>query len=113
MISKKYKKDSPCCEVTFSLPLEAAPDAGEIRVVGDFNNWNWEAGLQMKATKKGYRATIELEPGRQYEFRYLLDNERWENDWDADDYVPSPFEGVHNCVVSLVEGEAKTVTESA
>jgi 1,4-alpha-glucan branching enzyme len=105
MINKKYQKDNTCCEVTFSLPLEAAPDAQEIRVVGDFNHWNWEEGVPMKAAKKEYRATVELEPGRQYEFRYLLDNERWENDREADGYVPSPFEGVHNCVVSL---EAET-----
>ncbi len=24
-------------------------------------------------------------------FRYLLDGERWENDWAADGYVPNPF----------------------
>ena len=114
MINKKYQKDNACCDVTFSLPLEVAPDAREVRVVGDFNNWNWEEGLPMKATKnkKEYRATVELEPGRQYEFRYLLDNERWENDREADDYVPSPFEGVHNCVVSL-EAEVSAPVESA
>lgn len=35
----------------------------------------------------------------------MLDNERWENDREANGYVPSSFEGVHNCVVSL---EAET-----
>lgn len=64
MINKKYQKDTACCEVTFSLPLEAAPNAREVRVVGDFNHRNWEAGVLMKATKKAYRATVEIEPGQ-------------------------------------------------
>lgn len=61
MINKKYEKDNAYCEVTFSLPLEAAPDAREVRVVG---HRNWEAGVLMKATKKAYRATVEIEPGQ-------------------------------------------------
>jgi 1,4-alpha-glucan branching enzyme len=112
MINKKYQKNKDLCKVTFSLPLEAAPNAQDVRVVGDFNNWNWEKGLPMKPTKKDYQASVELEPGRRYEFRYQMDNGDWENDWDADDYVPSPFEGVHNCVVSL-EAEASASVESA
>jgi hypothetical protein len=28
-----------------------------------------------------------------YRFRYLLDDERWENDWSADDYVANEFGG--------------------
>ena len=32
-----------------------------------------------------------LEAGKSYRFRYLLDGERWENDWDADAYKPNEF----------------------
>ena len=41
-----------------------------------------------------------LEAGRQYRFRYWLDNERWENDWAADAYLPNPF-GSEDSVVAI------------
>ena len=41
-----------------------------------------------------------LPPGRAYRFRYLLDGHRWENDWDADAYVPNGF-GSDDSVVDL------------
>jgi len=47
-----------------------------------------------------FSLTIELQPGRAYRFRYLLDGERWENDWDADAYVPNAF-GTDDSVVDL------------
>jgi len=31
-------------------------------------------------------------------FRYLVDGERWENDWAADAYVPNPFGGEDSVV---------------
>jgi hypothetical protein len=43
---------------------------------------------------------VELEPGRQYQFRYLLDGERWCNDWHADAYVANQM-GTDNCVAAL------------
>ncbi len=36
---------------------------------------------------------VVLGAGRTYRFRYLLDDERWENDWEADSYVPNEFGG--------------------
>jgi hypothetical protein len=41
---------------------------------------------------------LELEPGREYPFRYLVNGEHWCNDWHADAYVPGDF-GEDNCVV--------------
>ena len=41
-----------------------------------------------------------LEAGQRYQFRYLLDGVRWENDWDADGYAPNPFNG-ENSVLDL------------
>ena len=101
MIKKQYLKSKPSCKVTFTFPKEAVVDATEIRVVGDFNNWDWESGTIMKATKTEYKATIELPTGNNYEFRYLMANGGWANDWDADAYVPSPYYGIDNSVVTI------------
>jgi hypothetical protein len=35
--------------------------------------------------------TVSLQAGETYRFRYLVDGERWENDWGADGYMPNPF----------------------
>jgi hypothetical protein len=110
MLEKNYLKTRPVCKVTFTLPLEAAPEAHHVQLLADFNDWGRRhPGVEMKKTKHGYRTTVELEPGRRYEFRYLIDHARWENDWHADGYVPSPFAGIDNSVLILesVEGPSK------
>ncbi len=92
-LKKQYLKSRPICKVTFMLPKVAAPDAKAITVVGDFNNWDKESS-KMKRHKNGnFTATLELEKGKDYRFRYLVDGNRWENDWNADRYMPNPFGG--------------------
>ncbi len=90
-IKKQYLKNRPNCKVTFRLPKEAAHDANEVTIVGDFNNWD-KGATPLKRQKDGeFSATLELECGREYRFRYLVDGQRWENDWNADRYEPNPF----------------------
>lgn len=107
MIKKQYLKNKPICKVTFSLPIEAAVDANEVRLLGDFNNWSWDDAMPMNLNKAEYTAMIELEAGRRYEFRYLIDSHIWENDWEADDYIPSPYDGIYNSVVMLEMAEVE------
>ena len=101
MIAKKFLKSKPVCKATFTLPTEAVQGAKKVVLVGDFNDWDAEAGIKMKKQKDVYKTTVELETGKEYEFRYLLDGETWENDWAADKYVATPF-GVENSVVSTL-----------
>ena len=55
----------------------------------------------MKKLKTGdFTITLEVEPGREYQFRYLIDELRWENDWNADKYVKSPY-GSDNSVITV------------
>ncbi len=105
MLKKKYLKTRPVCKVTFSLPVDAVGEAREVKLVGDFNGWSWTEGVLMQATKKEYKTTLELETGRSYEFRYLIDQSTWLNDHAADSYTPSPFYGIDNSVVVLEAGE--------
>jgi len=107
MLKKQYLKSKPVCKVTFSLPAFAAEGAQEVKVLGDFNDWSWENGITMKAKKDEYQAVAELEAGRHYQFRYLIDETYWENDHQADAYVPSGVQGVENSVVVV---EATTTT---
>ena len=98
-LKKQYLKSRPTCKVTFRLPKEAAVAAKKVTIVGEFNNWKEDA-TPMKRTREGaFVATMELMTGREYEYRYLLDDDRWENDWEADKYVPTPFGGSENSVV--------------
>ena len=54
----------------------------------------------MKRLKNGgFVATLDLDPGHEYEYRYLLDGKVWENDWQADKYVPTQFGDTENSVV--------------
>ena len=103
MIKKQYLKGKSVCKVTFTLPTEAAVDAKEVRILGEFNDWNWEKSSPMKALKTEFKTTLELPTGQPYQLRYMIDNERWENDWNADDYVTTPFLGVTNSVVIVEE----------
>jgi len=97
-IKKVYLKSKDVCKVTFRLPKIAAPGAKKACIVGDFNNWNIYATPMKKLKSGDFTITLELEPGEEYQFRYLIDDDRWENDWNADKYVKSPF-GSENSVV--------------
>ncbi len=75
--------------VTLRVPAEAA--AKSVDVVGEFTDWRMVA-MQTDADGSMF-ATFDLRVGRAYRFRYLIDGERWENDWAADSYVPNDYGG--------------------
>jgi len=100
-IKKRYLKSKPICKCTFTLPKDAAPKAETVTLVGDFNGWSHEK-TPMKRLKTGdFKLEMDLEAGQQYQYRYLIDGRVWENDWEADDYVPVPELAVENSVVRL------------
>lgn len=89
MIRKIYTKTGRSCRVTFELPAEVGAETAIL--CGEFNEWN-ETAKPMKQGKDGsFTQTISLKPGQSYRFRYLLDGQRWENDWEADDYLLNSF----------------------
>lgn len=97
-LKKQFSKSKPDCNVTFNLPEEAVTGDKEVRLVGEFNDWDWEAGVPMKLQNGNYTAKLALTKDRSYQFRYAIDNQEWENDWEADEYTPTPY-GVENSVV--------------
>lgn len=99
-VEKKYLKSKPTCKVKFVAPEPLRKEAKKIYLAGDFNDWHFEE-TQLKKQKDGCLATtLELKTGEEYQYRYVLDGERWENDYEADKYVPSDV-GVENSVVVL------------
>ncbi len=83
-IKKQFLKSKPVCKVSFSVTAENAVGAKSIQILGEFNNWN-HSTISMKELKSGaFSQTINLEQDKEYQFRYLIDGEKWINDVDAD-----------------------------
>src|SRR5688572_12351442 len=88
-IDKQPSSKNGTTRVTLRIPAEAG--AATAQVLGDFNDWTpTDMG---PSDDGGYELALDLEKGRSYRFRYLLDNRRWENDWQADSYVPNEYGG--------------------
>ena len=98
---KKYLKSKPVCKVTFSMPKKAFESSKKVHIVGDFNDWQTDATPMKKLKNGDYKAIIDLPSGNEYQYRYLADGQQWINDWDADNYVPSPFAGEDNSVIVI------------
>jgi hypothetical protein len=98
-IRKEYLNDANLCRVTFKLPKKATNESESVCVVGDFNNWDISVNPMTKTKKEDWTARIDLETGKEYQFRYLIDESSWENDWDADRYVKSCYGDCDNSVV--------------
>jgi len=98
-LTKKYLKSRPVSKVTFKVSPELASGATTAALVGDFNNWDPRATVMRRLKSGEFKATLDLEVGREYQFRYLLDENNWTNDDAADRYVPAGIEGAENSVV--------------
>lgn len=92
MFKKRYLKSGKV-KVEFTLPDAIAAEATSAYLVGDFNNWDESATPMTKFKNGKFKVSIEVEPNREYQFRYLVNGNQWHNDWDADRYVANPFSG--------------------
>jgi len=92
----KRTVDEGMVAVTFSVPPELG--AREAYVVGSCTAW---AEVPMNPCDDGsFELVVELPAGQRHQFRYLLDGQRWENDWTADEYVPNAYGGDDSVVVT-------------
>ncbi len=98
--SKQYFHGGSKCKVTFRLPNEAATDAKKVTIVGDFNDWDTASTTMKQGTRGDYLITIELKSNMDYRFKYLIDGQHWENDWEADSYIANDV-GSEDSVVSV------------
>ncbi len=97
---KKRKLARGKVRVTFSMP--SAAGVTQLNLVGDFNEWNETATPMGKAADGSWSAALTLEGNREYQYRYLDNNNSWHNDWQADAYTRN-VHSTDNSVVSLLE----------
>ncbi len=98
MFKKKFLKSK--CKVTFEVPTSIAEGAEEVYLVGDFNNWEETKTPMEKKSGSRFAITLDLDLGREYQYRYLVNGKEWHNDWNADKYVPNPFSGDNSVVTT-------------
>lgn len=100
MICKRPSPNKGKVIVTFEIP--GTIWAEQINLVGDFNNWDPHS-LPFRRNWQGtWQIELELEAGRTYSFRYLLDGQHWRDDWHADGHEPNPYGGHNSLVVARV-----------
>ena len=94
----KSKRKNRKLKVTFTMPnFEGCQ---QLFLVGDFNEWR-ETATPMKQAENGvWSVTLELEPDREYQYRYLTNDRVWHNDWAADDDVPNPYGSRNSLIVT-------------
>jgi 1,4-alpha-glucan branching enzyme len=101
-ISKKYLKSKSVCKVTFRIPSEVGVNHKKATILGSFNNWDTNSHRMKKLVKDGsFSIVLDLEVGKEYEFKYLLDEKVWLNDSNADKHVTTHFGDSSNSVVSV------------
>ena len=100
-LKKQYLKSKPICKVTFKIPEIISDSAKTASIVGEFNNWSYNANPMKRLKNGAFSVTLDLEKGREYQFRYFIDDEKWENERDADRFVPSPYLDSENSVVAV------------
>ena len=86
------------CKVRFTGEF---PGAKKVFLTGDFCGWTPTA-QRMKRVRKSedlFLAVLDLEPGRRYEFKYVLDGE-----WACDPHLPRVANslGAANSVIEVV-----------
>jgi len=97
---KQLLKSKPICKVSFRLDAADAAGANTVQLLGDFNNWDKSAEPMTKLKSNDFTAVLELETGKDYQFRYYIDGSIWKNDPQADYFAANSF-GEENSVVSV------------
>ena len=115
MLKKRFFKTKAEADVTFEFAHSAIgsytstdivgddtdkvePDTNKVDLMSEFNNWQ---PIAMKHIKKDnvFRTKVRLPVDQQFHYRYLINNQEWHNDHDADLYQPNEY-GSDNSVVS-------------
>lgn len=97
MLLKNWNPELGRYEVVFDLP--PGLDVERAAVVGDFNDWSDDSHVMERTDDGRFEVRVLFDPGARSQFRYRIDGDRWENDWNADDYVANEFGGEDSLLI--------------
>ena len=101
-IIKKYSNDKSICQVTFTIPKEISENFEQVSLVGEFNNWDIHKNkFSRKSSDGSFIIEIDLTAGKEYQFRYLGNEQIWLNEPEADKQTLTHFGDAHNSVLVL------------
>ena len=102
MLEKRPCGDAGKILVTFRISHRIWAD--KVALVGDFGGQTQRAlTLLQSAADPNWHTTLELDAGRRYRYRYILDGCGWFTDNDADDCITDST-GQEYCVVDTALG---------
>jgi len=107
MIRKEPGPDGKV-RVTFSLPSSFWADT--IHIVGDFNDWNASA-TPLSLGDTCWSITLDLDPDSSYQFRYLVNNSDWVNEWQADQFTASEWGGDNSIIFTFLPEDQRSQTQ--
>lgn len=95
MLTKKFFKTKDEADITFEFSRSGVTS---VSLVGEFNDWQ---AIELTFNKKSasFKTKLRLPKNNEFQFRYLLNGIEWENDYEADQYIPNGF-GTENSVVN-------------
>jgi predicted flap endonuclease-1-like 5' DNA nuclease len=95
-------------KVDFYLKASRVQNASGGFLVGDFNKWDVNKGIPLILNEDGsLSGTLNLAPAKKYEYRYLLNDGRWENDDNPKVLKNAYGQMVENCIVDTKDFSKK------
>ncbi len=93
----KKKENPDVKKVEFSF---YAPEASEVFLAGEFNQWDTRSLLMTKDEEGIWRVTVELNPGT-YEYKFFVDSFWFEGPLPDTEVITNPF-GTKNFVKEIL-----------
>jgi 1,4-alpha-glucan branching enzyme len=95
MILKTYYKTKDYCKVKFSFN---PGNAETVQILG--LNSDWQNSVSMSRKKDGsFAADVTLPKDSRHQFKYLVNENEWLNEPEADSHEPNEFGGSNSVIV--------------
>jgi hypothetical protein len=92
-------EDAPArVAVTFTFPDWVIADT--VALCGEFNDWSEEQHPLTHVDGGCWETVVELDANRSYRYRFIIDGDRWRNDWAPDAFVTNVY-GSQDSVIEV------------